>query len=195
MALEHQTDILARALARYAEELKDKTKRTAITAAFCEQAQEIEDALWDLYQDTIDNAEGAQLDVFGAIVGQPRDAAEDEEYRLRIRARVLTNKSSGGVKEILHIFRVLLPDATLTMIPGYPASFTLTVSGVSVETDLQPIYLDFLRDAKAAGIYAILEFTEGDLEDAFTFDGGAIGLGFGDSTNPATGGEFAGALT
>lgn len=71
--IDHETKGLARLITQYRESdnLKD------YLSAFLVQSDELEDTLFDLLEDrTLDEAEGAQLDIIGEIVGRPRTLEE-----------------------------------------------------------------------------------------------------------------------
>ena len=63
-----------------------------------------------LQQRVVGVAVGAQLDVLGRIVGEARLGDPDANYRLRIKAGILLNVSSGTPEELLAIFRLLTSD-------------------------------------------------------------------------------------
>jgi hypothetical protein len=163
MALELITTHAADALARLTQTLKGKPNLEALLTALAAEPQALENALYSLYSErTIDAAVGVQLDVIGTIVGQERESsADDDAYRLRLKARVKSNKSSGTVSEILDVFISLLgvPDG-LRIEPQYPAAFILHLEDMSVaDVETALLYVDFLGDAKAAGVRASLQFT------------------------------------
>jgi hypothetical protein len=169
MALTKTTDHAARALARLAQQFKGKPKIAAVLDALNAQTQAAEDALYQLFSErAIDTAAGAQLDVLGRILGQPRESATDPEYRVRLRARMIARRSSGTIPEILAVFRALLPTADLELTPGYPAGFSLTVGGVAIPSSLVALYAAFLKTARAAGVYAVLEWFQGTEAGTFT---------------------------
>jgi hypothetical protein len=165
------TDHESEALARLPESLKDKSNFAALLGAVSGEIQTLEDLFYALYSDRLlETAVGAQLDVLGKIVGQERgSSADDAEYRLRIKARVKANKSSGSVKDILGVFLTLLGDlegVRLEQLP--PASFILHLEGEETSTTLAALYLDFLGDSKAAGVNAQLHTLTDTPEDTFT---------------------------
>ncbi len=89
------------------EIVKGKPRMTALLEAVGEQIQALETVGIALYNDrTLDNAEGAQLDVIGRIVGEPRRGKDDEPYRSRLRVRILINRSNGRIPEILRILEL-----------------------------------------------------------------------------------------
>lgn len=154
-----QSDHAGVALGKFAEQFKNKANLAALMNIFTKQVQRVEQALYDLYTlRWISTATGAQLDVLGKIVGQPRDnSANDDEYRVRIQARILTNKSDGTMRAIYRIFAVLLPGTHVLFQPGYPAGFEFFIDKVLTPTYAQ-LYASFLRAAHAAGVWGNLRW-------------------------------------
>lgn len=166
----------ATALARLAQYLRDKPNTTAVLGAFTAQHQDLETAVQQLLVDrTLDNAFGEQLDILGDLVGQPREGADDTTYRQRVRARVALNRSSGTSPELIALFLLLVPTATLKLRDEWPAALTLEVNGVAVTSATAAILVYFLRLAKVGGVRAILEWGEAPPAELFQMD---AGLGF-----------------
>lgn len=182
MPLEHITDHDEAALARLAEQFKEKPKLAAFLSVFHRQVQEAEDAFWQLYEGRwVTSATGYVLDLLGKIVGQPRDGASDAEYRSRIVARVKANRSSGTLPELISIFSGLVPSGLFnfyvedtTILGGPTNDYNIQRGNLSLEIHeplpslLVAIYQDFLRDAKAAGVHAVLRYHHGLHNDTFT---------------------------
>lgn len=159
------------ALARLAQQYKDKPKLAALLGVFTPKVQELENVLWALHVERrIDVAVGAQLDVLGRIVGQLRENSVDADYRLRIKARVRANRSHGSVEDVLEVFQILLPSTVLEFVQEWPAAFRLnigTISGSGVA--LVPMYARFLADAKLGGVGGYLLWQQtSDAESYYT---------------------------
>ena len=78
--------------------------------------QDLEDVLQALRtQRSIDAAVGAQLDMIGAIVGQPRNGMTDDDYRIYCRARIATNRSGGSYEDLIKISLLVLNDASVVV--------------------------------------------------------------------------------
>lgn len=170
--LDHQLDHAGAALGKLAEQFKNKAKLAAFVAVFTKQMQAIEDAFWQLYTERwVDTAMGPQLDVIGRIVGQRRDnSVDDDEYRTRIKARVRCNRSSGTIRDIYAVFRVLLPAGTpLLFTRGNVAAFTFTI-GTAITAAYAKLYAGFLGSAKAAGVGGGLLWQMDDDAAMFTCD-------------------------
>jgi hypothetical protein len=172
MALSKITTHAADALSRLTQALKNKPKLAALVSALAAEPQAIENALYQLVTDrTIDDGVGAQLDMIGRIVGQARESSTDAAYRLRLRARVKANKSSGTVEEILAVFVALLGSVDgLRLEQIAPASFVLHLEDPIVVADAATaaLYVDFLGDAKSAGVGGALHFSYADVDNTFT---------------------------
>lgn len=250
---------------RFMEQYKGKPNLLALARDVCApQFQDLEDAFQSLLvAPSIDDGEGAVLDVIGRIIGQLRLGVDDPTYRQYLRARDRANHSTGVPEDIYAVMRAMF-GALVQMVytPGQLASFELRIKDV-ITAAQAPIAAAFLRDATAAGVRGIFEWQEDvdanmfytgltainlgaagsgatiltvdttakwPVSGLFTMDYGTgaqetvsynvvdgttfnvlplvfphqigstceyqgdPGLGFGDATNPATGGEFEGAV-
>lgn len=193
----YQADHLAAALARLAEEYKGQPTMAALIGTWIPEIQAIEDMLRDLIGDRgIDSGEGTQLDVIGRIVGQPRGTSSDDaEYRLRLKARVRVNKSSGLGDDILRVFRALLGAGvgSVLVTGDFPAGFTAAIGDHPLDADDAAVFADMLEDARGAAIRATFLWDPVDEDEVFSMEDGP-GPGFGDATDASVGGEFSGAL-
>ena len=105
----HILDHAARALALLPSQFAGATKLRALITAFADAAQDIEDDTWACIEDRmLDTAEGAQLDQYGRVLGQPRDGLADEDYRALLGVRILANRSNGQADVILRVVAGLL---------------------------------------------------------------------------------------
>lgn len=85
----------------------DKPKIRALIQALGAGVQLQEDLQWDLLVSTgLDEATGHALDQWGDLVGEQRGPLSDQSYRQFIKARLLVNRSSGTVDELLEILDV-----------------------------------------------------------------------------------------
>jgi hypothetical protein len=100
--------------------------------------------------------------VIGRIIGQERGTSvNDAQYRLRLRARVKANLSSGTVEEIYGVFVTLLGSVDpLELLQIYPASLQLTITDYAIPAQDAPVFADFLHDSRAAGIGSFLVYSE-----------------------------------
>ena len=191
-SLEHITDHQERARLRLVRQYREATNLQGLVSAMTAEHQVLEDQLWAMFAETIDSAEGVQLDVYGRIVNQPREGRADSTYRLWIKTRVRINRSSGTIPEIVDIFTALVNGTSpVTLAEEFPAAFTLTIGSVTYAID--PVEANaILQKVKPAGVRAVLVSPTSTDAAAFACD--PNGAGFGDSTNPATGGALATAL-
>jgi hypothetical protein len=198
--LEQITNHETQALGRLATQYRDKPNIAKIVRIIARRAQALETVVFQVFNAfRIETAIGAQLDVLGRIVGQPRESAGDTEYRLRIKARIRANLSGGMAEDIYKVFDLLLPSHTLVLEPVYPASFVFEILG-SVDPALVPLYRKFFYDTKAAGVYGVGLYSTEDPVDTFTLDDALSptpnpDIGLDDALAPGTqGGVLAGVL-
>lgn len=186
----------ASALALLAEQYKGKPILERIIRVFTNHAQQIETVLYEImlgYRLSTP-AVGAQLDVLGRLVGQDRESADDTEYRLRIAARIRANRSGGAAEDLYAVFRILLPDHTLSIVPQYPAAFLMEASQ-QIDESLLPLYKKFFGDTKAAGVYGQFIYAFFNPSNSFTFDDALApegGTGFGDALDAGVGNHLVG---
>jgi len=153
MSVEHVTDHEDQGVALLVSQFRNKPLIEILVRALMEQVQDLEDALWDLLVNrAIDTADGAQLVVIGKIVGQPQGTFDQDTYRTWIKARVLVNRSSGTVDDMVAIVNAVLPTgATMRVTEYYPAAFVIEVTS-SVPDWFGQALAGIVRDAKALGV-------------------------------------------
>jgi len=156
------------ALLRRAEEFKEASKLETILNTVNVQIQDIENALWQLRTERdIDTAIGSQLDNLGKIIGTERNAAFTEDlYRQVLRAFIRANKSSGTVQDIYDVFRFLITEFYIEQTP--PASFIFHVNE-PITGILVYVIIGALNFVKAGGVRVYSHYSEGELDDTFTF--------------------------
>lgn len=189
MTLAHDPDHAARGVERLIERYR-RPRTSALLASWLGEVQAVEDALWQLLVErSIDTAEGAQLDVLGAIVGQPRRGMDDDTYRVWIEARNQVNRSSGTTSEMLSIARALLPwDSVLAWEEYYPAAVVLRVDGDVTDVADHVAYM--LHLAKPAGVQFQLHWLAADAGETFTM-AATLGTAVADSPMGFDRGHFA----
>ena len=90
------------------ERWKTKEGFRALHASYAPEIQEVENALWQvLLSMYVDNASGYSLDALGNRVGEHRQSQNDPDYRVRIKARIVINRSEGRPEDLLLVCRVL----------------------------------------------------------------------------------------
>jgi hypothetical protein len=194
------TDHGNQALARLAQQYQGKPLMAALLRVFSPLVQQVEDMLYAMQLALrLENAEGVQLDLLGKLVGQPREAADDTQYRLRIAARIKANISTGTVEDLYAVFKILLPSNTLAGAPDFPAGFILDIG--TVDPTLFSLYESFFADAKGKGIAGQLWYEVTDaahdllLDDAASPSPDSALLGLGDATDDTIGGLLGGAFS
>lgn len=171
MPLTKEIDHRARALARLAQQFKGLPRIAALVGLFARRWQDVEDAVFQLYALRGPSAAAnSQLDRLGKIVTQLRTSADDATYRLHIQARVRINKSSGTIEQLKTILRLVTPGSVVRVIEGFPAALTVRIENAIVTNAQAAIFLAFLHEARAAGVYATLEYSPQATDDTLTFD-------------------------
>src|SRR3990172_1865011 len=203
------------AVARLAHQFKEHPLIEGMLRSFVQPIQDLEKTLFDLLQDRgIMTAVGAQLDGLGSIVGESRRGRNDEEYRIGILARVAINTSQGTPENAIAVFGLITGASrvhycrhyTALVDPAGPDSFAFAggIDGLGfgdlLDISVGGVFVDiYFQDINAMDssvtIFSDVNFeytTENAGEDAFAFDGGIDGLGFGDVFDLTLGGIFAG---
>lgn len=175
------TDHADRAVQRLAQQFR-KPKIEAFLRCLIDPLQILENVSWQLLTEkSVDNAIGAQLDMIGAIVRQPRAGFNDDDYRRLIRARISVNKSNGTVRDIIRVARLVIDDVNVAVEvkQSYPAAVVVKANDAAVTTGVAELLISFLLKTVAAGVRVLFHYTTTPPAAAFSFLGGP-GLGFGD---------------
>lgn len=185
------TNHVEKALERLFYQYGDKAVNIrAILSSIVEQVQLIEYTQYELYVRLfIEVLQGTQLDNLGDQVGLPRGGLGDDEYRRRLRTKIVINTSRGLLEEMYSFILLLAYGRTgmLRIDEVYPAGFQLSTSIPFTDEELQFIKAS-ISSVKGIGIEFVGFTIIPDLDDAFRFD---VGLGFGTDTDPSLGGKFA----
>ena len=100
----HSADAVARLLHQY----KGAANIEGLLGVYGTQVQELEDATHAmLLNRTLENATGDQLDALGEIVGQERQGADDEDYRIKLKFRIGVNVSEATLNEVATLFKLI----------------------------------------------------------------------------------------
>lgn len=206
MSLEHDTTMATDAQGRVISQYREAPNFMALIGQLGGQVQLVEDALWDLYEAAfIDTATDVWLEYIGSIVGEAREGWDDVTYLRLIRARILANRSSGTIDEVFEVLGAALDlDPTLLFNnvndakEFYPASMLLILEvSINPSLELQNRMVRIVARARPTGVRLMINIIPG--ED-ITFQMGDSGeaqpqidalQGFGDSSDPSTGGMFA----
>jgi hypothetical protein len=179
----YTSDHGAQALAKLAEQYKNKVKLAGLLGAYTAQQQACEDVIDGptagiITQFTVATATGAVLDLIGKLVGQPRNGLGDDDYRLWIKARIIANLSSGDPESIYAVFLGLLVAGQTMQITDYVqfgisqagGGFALRIFGVTLTQSVAAM-TGILAIAKAAGMRALLEYlSTGNDSTTFRWD-------------------------
>jgi hypothetical protein len=128
------------------------------------QVQEIEDALWQLFNAfDLETGEGAVLDLIGNLLGERRDGRLDPDFRAALRARILVNQSDGHLESMLAVLVALVPSLAgsddVLVSELYPAGVHFEI--LAALDGVEPATIArMLRQAKPAGVK--LSLTVGD---------------------------------
>ena len=164
--LAHVTDHVLKAQAKLISQYKGSRSINALLAAWIGEVQEVEDALWTLFEGLyLSNATTDLLDILGRVVGADRGSlATDDEYRAVIRGQIKANRSNGSIPTLIAIMRVMLDawsgnSVTATELPH--ASIILRINGNSGSAPIEA-FLRVLRVAKTPGVRLYLEWSGAD---------------------------------
>ena len=172
---------LAEAVGNLIDQFKGQANIEAFIEAWAQQSQEVELAAFGvLLLTTLANAEGAQLDGLGEIVGVEREGRSDADYRVRIGAQILLNNASGTIEDLLAL-AVALGATTTVLTEVYPAKIEI-VSNVAIANGLEIGRVMGL--ARPAGVGHWFTFFEGS--NPFRFDTGSQGLDQGELAGVVT---------
>ncbi len=170
-------DHVARAQSLLIEQFKRKQRINELVAVYVEPFQELENVFSDLYRfRTISSAYGAQLDIIGEIVGQPREGRTDTEYRAAIRFRIQLNRSSGQPDTVSDALRFFTDATQVRLIEKFPAAVTLFTDGAVIPSNLQAQMQSIVPAAvRVTGV----SLSYGDVPFEFSGEGG-VPYGEGD---------------
>jgi hypothetical protein len=144
--------------------------------------QPVEDAGQQLLnQRGLATAIGAQLDVIGRIVGQPRDTAlsdsSDDLYRRVLAGRIAATRSQGNVEDLIKVASLVIGDpvARIRVSRDGTATTRVRVANVALDDDIAVIVHDLESDAVAAGVRLIDQWSDVAPSATFTLDLGVTG--------------------
>lgn len=208
MALEHLTNIADTLVSRVISQYQSDPRFMAIMRGLGDEVQKAEDGLWGIVtQLDYTQAAGIWLDWIGRIIGEARGGADDTDYRRFIGARILANRSSGTIEDVLGVLRAALgvaPGLGIKLIEWPLVAMTIQVPGAAAELGGQQgdtiltRVLQLLRGGRSGGVKLTLRFQDdvdanifvcGDSTGAIT----PVGKGCGDSSDSTVGGRLSGA--
>lgn len=191
--LTQRAKIVTEALDRLTSSWRGKRVVEGLVSANALPWQTYEDDLFDVLNGfLLGNAIGAQLDVLGELVGEPRQGRSDTVYRLAVRVRIAVNRSRGTSEDVLKVFGLL--GFPFSYEEFFPARIRVTVlAGVGAAA---PTIKTILQQTKAAGVATELVSAPSTTVFVFAPTGATAqsAAGFGDVLNPAIGGGMIGLL-
>ena len=149
-----------------------------ILKAWTSTLQPIEDtAQAMILQKNVADAEGAQLDALGKLVGQSRGGLSDDLLRKYISAKIIVNRSDGVVEDLIKTLVLVLNDPTATIVVQYEGGFTgatvrVRVGVIALTDDLANIYFGFLNTAKSGGVRLVFQWGDVVESSLFRLDSG-----------------------
>jgi len=159
-------------------QFQDSTDLRALVTALVGEShgvQEVEDALFDLYQFRwLWIAEGEQLDGLGDILGLPRNATDDEEYRGNLYLRVVINVSEGEPERLIEAAEMATAASEVHLIEKPSATAVLYVHELT-RWEL----VSWVGDASAGGVLTAVVGSESDTPFVFGVDRDASGTAAG----------------
>lgn len=168
------------AFSRLMEQRKKATNLQAIVTAAANQLQLLEQVIQDfLLKRGLDAAVGVNLDIVGLIVGQDRAGRTDDDYRLRLRLRIVQNNSEGTPEDLLNIMRTLLAPLGAEFMENFPAEFAIAI--IEPGNDIAAAEVkEAIQSGKIAGVNGdYISHTDGLPAFAFDGDGDPNKAGFG----------------
>ena len=188
-------DHIAIALSQLLQQYKGKERIEGVLSAIVRQVQDLEDGIFPLNAGRqLANAEGAQLDGVGQIVGLERNGMDDDTYRVFLIGTIAKNFSDGTLPVVLTILQLLLEAGVLLVFETFPAEIQVEFAGSTRDSSLYSDIATLTQQALGAGI-KLGSMSVFDEDNPFRFEmlpgqPGPQGGGFGDSSDPLVGGLF-----
>lgn len=119
-----------------------------MTSLFGNQIQSLENAIRTMYYKlNIDAMEGEGLDQIGTLVNQARLGHNDTFYRLMLKVKIGINVSTGGIEEILTLWKLIAGTANVALRESFPGKIKLETDTYLTEAEFL-----FLKDAVAQAL-------------------------------------------
>jgi len=171
---EEPIDRAEQALRLLVEQYRGSERLQGLIRAVAERLTEVDEARVQLLTKRwLDQAEGAQLDGLGELVGATRQGRDDEEYRLRLQAQVTINTGAGTPEDLIQGVGQLTGANQVQVREKYPAAYELFINVTSLPADLRAL----IATLSPAGVAATFLIVTEDAEPfGFDNDPGAIGF-------------------
>lgn len=165
-AITQDTDHATEATTQLPTQYVDAAVMHAFAQTIGERAQLVEDWFWAILTESLPSSAstvGAQLDKFGALIGQARAGGDypagesDTLYRAKLDAAARRNRSAGTGEDLLGILSTLLGGnlIVVALMDTPPAAFTAVVlTWNALTTAEQAMVRGFVDRSRGAGIGA-----------------------------------------
>lgn len=208
-------DHVLRGLGQMLGQFKGNPDVEALVKATMAGIQLVEISLHQILTITsIDDSEGAQLDIIGKLIEQPRGTKDDADYRLFLKAKVaalhgrdtdgdaLRQGSRGSRPRLYAVMDEIFPaqSGVYPLTAVYPANLRMEVQTPTVSAEGALDIAQVLAVAKAEGVGFFLFTAPSDDAHSFTFDdywapgGSEPDKAMADYWSPSVGGDLASAL-
>ncbi len=188
------TDNEDRALDRKIEQFKgDKPVLDGLIRTFVTQVKDWETVFWEVINARLlDNAEGAQLDIWGKLVAEPRENRSDADFKTAIRLRLRVQRSQGKMRDLFDVTDALLDTIPWSYVEYDIAAFVIRVS--NIDGTMVRTLSRALSRTRALGTGGFLLFSTWDESRDFLYtslaDPSAGQNGYGSIYDPDAGGVF-----
>lgn len=194
LGLTEETDLAGRAVDNALWQYSKMPRFQAFLEALINAVQPAESVGFDVYEGIrLAAAVGTQLDLLGALVGEPRAGKVDDEYRTFIRVKIKVNRSNGKAEEIYGVLALISFD-TQRLFDSYPAGYYIEVT----ETLYPAETFRFMGFMKPAGVGMQFVYSPYDGDNTFQLSRKYItdeydsATGFGSEYDASTGGRISG---
>jgi len=171
--MEFKQTHISEALGNLIEEYKNAKNLKVIVTSYVTQIQILEDVFQDItIARSVNDAENAQLDGLGTIVGEPRQGRNDLDYRQAVRVRIDLNLSSGTIEQMISVIQSTLNVSEVIITEYFPAAFLANVIDPIDPNNVSDYALELIKSGKAAGVGFDIIVSP---QDPFQYD---IGLGY-----------------
>ena len=114
MTLEHKTDHTGAGLLKLAPPFWGKPRIATFLIAFLDECQALEDAVWTVLDGIdVDTCGWWVLSRLAKIVGEPSRPADVEDLRVRVKARIRINRSSGTREDVAGLVAALVGSGSI----------------------------------------------------------------------------------
>jgi len=188
----------AQALSRLIEFWRGKPNLAGWLSDYIDEIQELENVVWDVIVGRLpDYAEGVQLDVLGAIVGERRNGLGDAAFRVRIKARIRINQSFGTPKDVIEVLQLIDP-APFHVVEYGIAAFTVYYDTPPANDAVASQIHGIVKETRAAGVGATVRIPTSATRGArygYAFSGTNAHIGFGYAASGTFGGLYSAGFT